>query len=148
MFRKNKSSCTYKYNFILMYFALFALILVASGHAVIGVVLSDPRLHFDHAQGSFSIPTARRFLSMISRFPTTKFNARKSPHECVRSEIIETHVIGLSRHEDHLTSHRRRRRAHCCCCCCCCCLHIESPSLPSFISTPSVRPDSLILERY
>ena len=32
----------------------------------------------------------------------------------------------------------------CCCCCCCCgCLHIKSPFLPSFISTPSARPDSL-----
>ena len=32
---------------------------------------------------------------------------------------------------------------YCCCCFCCCCLYIESSFLPSFISTPSVRPDSL-----
>ena len=36
-----------------------------------------------------------------------------------------------------------------CCCCCRCCLHIKPFFLPNDISsTPSVRPDSFILERY
>ena len=78
---------------------------------VTGAVPSTPRYVPPFlSRIGFSIPTARRFSSNVANarscaFRDSIFYARKSPYEYALGET-RTHEIDLSRHADHLPSHR------------------------------------------